>query len=629
MKYVRTVKSLLENQNFLLVLWLVVVLWGVLTKYAVGDYTNYEQYKQLFENFTNSKPLYEDRNHYGIIFAFLIAPFAWLPDWLGMALWVVAGAALLFYAVQALPLEQKYRSLILLIVLNELYRNAIYQQFNIAATALVILPFVFIEWGRESKSAVSMLVGAGVKIYGIAALAFLPFARNKYRFVATLVIVAAVLFALPMVFTDNNYVIGQYRAWLADIVQQNKQNMFAEYQNISLLGLVRKVTGVASYSDLWIVGGGAIMLLVSYLRVKAYRSVNFRLLVLASLLIAIPLFSTGSENVSYIIAIVGVGVWWGATTMGHSRLAWAMLCFAVAASASNLLLPSGFYADVFRQYALKAIPFTIVWLRVIYELYFATFTSDEQAGVGSARRSEVTLTGCDIDVVLPCYNPAAGWAEAVATNYEKLRRAAPDHNFNLIVSNDGSHRNFTTAETDTLKKLVEGVQIVDCKINMGKGAAVRRGVMEAVSPLVIYTDIDFPYQTECMVRMIRELESGECDIMMSKRNESYYKELSPLRRLLSWGSQTLNRKLLGMRYADAQGGLKGFNKVGREIFLQTTIDRFLFDTEFIYKASQRKDIQIRQIEVNLRNEIEMPAMALRVIRAEFVNFLKILFGQLR
>ena len=36
--------------------------------------------------------------------------------------------------------------------------------------------------------------------------------------------------------------------------------------------------------------------------------------------------------------------------------------------------------------------------------------------------------------------------------------------------------------------------------------------------------------------------------------------------------------------------MKGFSQAGQAIFLTTRINSFLFDTEFIYKASRRKEI---------------------------------------
>ena len=89
-------------------------------------------------------------------------------------------------------------------------------------------------------------------------------------------------------------------------------------------------------------------------------------------------------------------------------------------------------------------------------------------------------------------------------------------------------------------------------------------------------------------------------------------------------SKLMNRFLLRMMYFETQGGLKGFNQRGKEIFLKTTTNEFLFDTEFIYIASMEKDIRIVNILGITREDIRPNKIPLRVIKRELINFFKIL-----
>lgn len=627
-------KRFLINKHFLLLVWLVVASVGVISKYSLGTYNNYEIYTGVFDHLMAQLPIYGeyplayfDMNHYGIVFGILIAPFAMMPDWLGLFLWMIISTFILFRCIQCLPLERKWQSLIILLTINELYLAVAYQQFNVAAAALILLSFIYIEKRAESKAAFVIALGALVKIYGIISLAFFFFVKRKVRFTGSFILWSVVLFVLPMIFVNHEYVLAQYADWIKDIEAKNAANMFSEYQNISLLGVFRKISGVSSYSDIWIIASGVVLFLLSYLRVKQYCNLDFRMMMLASILIFISIFSSGSESCSYIPAMIGVGIWWAISPLGKSRTAWVLLVLVVFASFAGNILPRDIYVDYFRAYALKALPFTFVWLRISYEMLTCDFKKDDsKLGTDKNVNSKYDLNSCDIDVVLPCYNPSTDWVEVVAQRFNELKDSCPGHRLRLIITNDGSHENFDNSHVRKLRKLVDGAKIIDYKVNMGKGAALRRGVLAATSQLVIYTDIDFPYRTECVKDMIAELESGSCDIVISKRNETYHNELSFVRRILSLASRTMNSKLLGMKYPDAQGGLKGFNRVGREIFLQTTIERFLFDTEFVYKASQRDDIRLKQITVNLRDNIDLPSMGLKTMRREFINFLKIMFN---
>lgn len=353
---------------------------GVVSKYSLGTYNNYLIYKGVFGNFIEQLPLYGpypdlyfDMNHYGILFAFVIAPFAMLPDFVGLALWMICGTMALFFAIRALPLERKWQSIIMCISLNELYTCVVYQQFNIATAALIIFVFVCIEKRRESIAALMILLGAFVKIYGIISLAFFFFIKRKSRFIGYFVLWALMLFAVPIIFTEYNYVIGQYKAWWSDIAAKNIENMFAVYQNVSLLGVFRKISGSPNYSDLWIMGTGVVIFMLAYLRRKQYHNINFRMMLLASIMLFIPLFSSGSESCSYLMAMVGVGIWWAITPLGRGTIPSVMLGLVLFASFAGNILPREIYVDYFHKYALKAIPFAIVWLRVSYEMIKCNF----------------------------------------------------------------------------------------------------------------------------------------------------------------------------------------------------------------------------------------------------------------
>jgi hypothetical protein len=75
---------------------------------------------------------------------------------------------------------------------------------------------------------------------------------------------------------------------------------------------------------------------------------------------------------------------------------------------------------------------------------------------------------------------------------------------------------------------------------------------------------------------------------------------------------------------DTQSGIKGFNTAGKNVFLQTTINRFLIDTEFILRSS-RDNISIKQIDISLEPYVVFSNFGVKVIRTEMNNFLKLLY----
>lgn len=228
----------------------------------------------------------------------------------------------------------------------------------------------------------------------------------------------------------------------------------------------------------------------------------------------------------------------------------------------------------------------------------------------------------DLDVVLPCYNPPHGFIETLAVRSEELQQAFPDKRCRFIVSNDGSNRNFGNVEQDALMLAIPNIMIVDNKRNAGKGAAVRSGVAVSDAKFTIYTDIDMPYSLESMVDVITSLFDGH-DVVIAVRNSSYYTKLMPLRKLMSHGSQCMNRVFFGTKFTDTQGGLKGLSPRARGIMMRTKINDFLFDTEFVVLASKANAISIINVESNLRDEIVMSKMSTKVLVRELKNFFKI------
>ncbi len=95
--------------------------------------------------------------------------------------------------------------------------------------------------------------------------------------------------------------------------------MFAISQNISLLGIVRKLTGCSLYSDLWLIIPGLILFFIPYFRIQQYKYLRFRLMLLANVLLYVVLFSTGSEASGYITLMIGVAIWYICSPSVHKR----------------------------------------------------------------------------------------------------------------------------------------------------------------------------------------------------------------------------------------------------------------------------------------------------------------------
>ena len=227
-----------------------------------------------------------------------------------------------------------------------------------------------------------------------------------------------------------------------------------------------------------------------------------------------------------------------------------------------------------------------------------------------------------LDIILPAYNPLPGWEDIVIGRFQSLVKALPDVKIRLFIVNDGSQRLDENHSMGLIKEVIPDLQWISYKENRGKGYALRQGVKKSTADFVVYTDIDWPYTEESMIGVIRTL-TASADAVIGKRDDNYYTHLPPARRRISRLLRSFNAKLLRLKVDDTQAGLKGFRKNVKDIFLSTTIDRYLFDLEFIYLISAKKEIKVIGYPISLRPGITFSKMNRKILFQEARNFLKI------
>lgn len=381
-------KPFFTNPRTLFGLWTLLAVVAGLTKIAPHRHNNFLIFRGVFWHTIQKLSLYDfypteynDHNHYGPIFSLVIAPFAVVPDAIGLLFWLVVLALGMYYAVRRLPLEEGRQIFLYWFCAHELLTALQMQQFNIAIAAIIIGSFAAIEKGREVTAAFLIVLGTFVKLYGVVGLAFFFFVKRKPRFILALIGWSVVCFVAPMLISSPEYVVGQYVEWYERLAAKNGENTFSLMQNISLLGMIRKASGSASYSDLLVILPGLALFGLPYLRFGQYRHLAFRYAILSSVLLFVVLFSTGSESSTYIIPFAGIALWY--TTSPWKRSGWdvALLVFAFVLSS---LSPSDLFPRSLREayvlpYALKALPPTLIWLRLSYELLTRDYAPSKTA----------------------------------------------------------------------------------------------------------------------------------------------------------------------------------------------------------------------------------------------------------
>lgn len=379
------VKVLLQNRYFLFALWMGVALACSLALMLKGTYSNYITFYQSFWHSVSSSPLYieypdvqRDLFLYGIPFTALIAPFAFLPEPIGMVLWCLLNCGMLYYAMTELNLKRWQLAVVVLVSVNDVFTAVLSQQYSIGITAMIIFSYVLIEKEKDFWAALMIVLGTMTKLYGVVGLAFFFFSKHKVKLIAGVLVWSAVLFFLPMLYASPEYVVHSYKEWFDVLVYKNSQNQFHVNQNISLLGMLHRITGFA-FSDLWILLPGMFLFAAPYLRVSQFRNESFRFLYLSSALMFMVLFSTGTETYGYLTAMIAAGIWYVHTPTRNTtpvlNLALLVFCILLTSLSTTDIFPKSLKMGYVRPYALKALPCTLIWLKIVWEQLTQDFSA--------------------------------------------------------------------------------------------------------------------------------------------------------------------------------------------------------------------------------------------------------------
>ena len=350
-----------------------------LLKWHKPNYT-YHIYKSVFWNTIDQLSLYEfydylfgDCNHYGPVFAYVIAPFALLPDTWGMLLWECFLVAVFYIGVRYMPLERWQKVFMFWFCAHEVLTPLFVEQFDLAMAGMLLLTFACVEKQKPVWAAFFIMLALFIKLYGVMGFAFFFFIEDKKKFLLACLGWGLLFFVAPMAISSPEYVVRQYAGWYDSLVAKNVQNLTEHFNttNTSLLGMPRKISGNTEYSDQWFIIPGILLFLLPFTRVDQYKHAAFRYAMLASVAMFHLLFSTGTESYGYIAAMTAFVVWYTTAPFQRGRWALYLLIYAfifTSLCTSDVLFPRAIWKQWIEPYALKALPTTIMWFVLMWEM---------------------------------------------------------------------------------------------------------------------------------------------------------------------------------------------------------------------------------------------------------------------
>jgi dolichyl-phosphate beta-glucosyltransferase len=204
-----------------------------------------------------------------------------------------------------------------------------------------------------------------------------------------------------------------------------------------------------------------------------------------------------------------------------------------------------------------------------------------------------------LSIVIPAYNEANRLGSSLRTIVDYLRENWPEGE--LIVVDDGSSDNTAALARQTFEDSGNvRTSVISYKSNLGKGRAVRLGLLAARSDVVLFSDADLSTPITETPKVVDPIFAGECDVTFGSRalDRSLIGVHQPWRR--EQGGRVFNlavRLATGLPFWDTQCGFKAFRmSVCRPLVEAATVDRFGFDVELIYLA-HRAGLRLREVPV--------------------------------
>jgi hypothetical protein len=296
---------------------------------------------------------------YSPTFALAFGPFRALPYAPALLAWNLLNV-LLIYAGLRLVLSPGERLAALQLTGIGLITTVDGTQSNGLVAAMILLAFAALERERLRLAAVAISCGILIKLFPAAALALAAPRRDRLKFAVGFGVIFALMVAAPLIVTPVATLARQYQSWYG------MGSVDALDRGASVMRLVHVFFGYDGPN--WPVQLAGTLLLLLPLARGSWSDARRRKLFLASLLVYSVIFNHKAEQPSFVIAMVGVAIWYAVRprSLGRDVLAGAVILATVPVFVVVAVpwLPGGLMPSLL----LTSAACTAVWLGIQAEL---------------------------------------------------------------------------------------------------------------------------------------------------------------------------------------------------------------------------------------------------------------------
>ncbi len=227
-----------------------------------------------------------------------------------------------------------------------------------------------------------------------------------------------------------------------------------------------------------------------------------------------------------------------------------------------------------------------------------------------------------LSLIIPAFNEAKRIGKSLDKILDFLR--AQNYLAEVIIVDDGS-RDGTGEVVRERYSTNSGIIIHKQPRNVGKGEAVKQGMLLGNGKYLFFSDVDLSVPIEMLSVFLTHLENN-CDVTIGTRqkpgavikvHQPFYRELmgKMYTRLSNW--------ILGLPVSDFTCGFKGFRReAARELFSRQQLKNWSFDAEILYLAWLR-GYRVQEIPVTWGDDRATKVRLWRDIITSFLGLLMI------
>lgn len=234
------------------------------------------------------------------------------------------------------------------------------------------------------------------------------------------------------------------------------------------------------------------------------------------------------------------------------------------------------------------------------------------SGIGA----KYTLDG--ISLIIPAYNEEDRIRNSLDSYIPVLRSFHIPYEILVII--DGCDNTYGVA------KSYEGMSVRPVKFEkkLGKGGAIKEGILLAQYGLVAWVDADGSLSSHDLQNMLEVSPGFDCVVASRWLEGSIWLEKEPLfNRAVGRVFNFMVRGLLGLPIADTQCGAKVFKtSMARQVISSTVVTNRTFDVAILYHA-RRQHAAIAEVPVSWKHDSDTRMPIFRVIPIMFLTLVGI------